>query len=52
MLALRFEALRVVEQATTTQPSVPNTLVLGNVNLIGTADPAPNPLDIFNASTT
>jgi len=52
VLALRFEAIRVVEQATTTQPSVPLTNARGNVNLIGTADPAPNPLDTFNASTT
>ena len=52
VLALRFEALRAVEQATTTQTSVALTSVRGDVNLIGTSDPAPNPLDVFDSLTT
>lgn len=51
VLAIRFEAYRVAEQATTTQTSVPMTNARGNVNLTGTADPATNPLDVFDAPT-
>lgn len=52
VLALRFEALRVVEQATTTQTSHQLTNVRGDVNLTGTADPPPSPFETFNAPTT
>lgn len=51
VLALRFEALREVEQAVLTSTSVPLTSIRGNVNLTGTSDPAPNPVEIFDADT-
>lgn len=51
VLALRFEAFRAVEQATTTQASTPLTGVRGDVNLTGTADTPPDPMVRFEADT-
>ena len=51
VVALRFEALRAVEQATTTQTSVLLPSIRGDVNLTGTADPPPDPFETFDADT-
>lgn len=51
VLAMRFEALRAVEQATTTQTSVVLTSIRGDENLTGTADTPPDPFLTFDADT-
>lgn len=51
MIEMRFEAMRVVEQATTTQVSVTLTSIRGDLNLTGTADTPPDPFLTFDADT-
>lgn len=51
VIELRFEAMRVVEQATTTQTSVPLVDIRGDLNLTGTADTPPDPFLTFSSDT-
>lgn len=45
--ATRLEVLYVLSQVTPPDPSVPLVQIAGDVNLEGTADDAPNPIDSF-----
>lgn len=50
---LRYEALRALPQATTSQTSTPLTSVRGDVNLVApSGEAAPDPFETFDADTT